>query len=134
MQPPPGEPSLGDSFLIVTEGEVTEKLYFESVRATLQLNPVTVHVVHPHYTDAEGLVRAAMDMYELDRDGKRLARAASGNRAVKIFDHVWVLFDTDVSARQNQLPTLTWHRVRVRQICGEWRASYPVLEVIKRGL
>jgi len=103
MQPPPGEPSLGDSFLIVTEGEVTEKLYFESVRATLQLNPVTVHVVHPHYTDAEGLVRAAMDMYELDRDGKRLARAASGNRAVKIFDHVWVLFDTDVSARQNQL-------------------------------
>src|SRR5216684_1582272 len=45
-QPPPGEPALGDSFLIVTEGEVTEKLYFESVRAALQLNPVTVRVVH----------------------------------------------------------------------------------------
>jgi hypothetical protein len=102
-QPPPGEPSLGDSFLIVTEGEVTEKLYFESVRADLKLNPVTVHVVHPHCTDAEGLVRAAMEMFELDRDGRRLARAASGNRDVKVFDHVWMLFDTDISARQNQL-------------------------------
>ena len=34
-QPPPGEPSLGDSFLIVTEGAVTEKLYFESLRSAL---------------------------------------------------------------------------------------------------
>ena len=103
IQPPPGEPALGDSFLIVTEGEVTEKLYFESVRARLQLNPVTVHVVHPHCTDAEGLVRAAMSMYELDNDGNRLAREASGNRDVKIFDHVWVLFDTDICAQQHQL-------------------------------
>ena len=103
MQPPPGEPALGDSFLIVTEGEVTERLYFESVRAALQLNPVTVQVVHPNCTDAEGLVRAAMSMYERDKDGNRLAREATGNRAVKVFDHVWVLFDTDVPDRQGQL-------------------------------
>jgi len=102
-QPPPGEPSLGDSFLIVTEGEVTEKMYFESVRAALKLNHVTVRVVHPQCTDAEGLVRAAMSMYESDNDGKRHARAARGNRDVKIFDHVWVLFDTDICARQGQL-------------------------------
>jgi hypothetical protein len=101
--PPPGEPSLGDSFLIVTEGEVTEKLYFESVRATLQLNPVTVRVVHPNCTDAEGLVYAAMSMYERDNDGNRMAREATGNRDVEVFDHVWVLFDTDVPDRQGQL-------------------------------
>jgi hypothetical protein len=94
---------LGDSFLIVTEGEVTEKLYFESVRAGLQLNPVTVHVVHPRCTDAAGLVRATMSMYELDKDGHRLAREATGNRDVRIFDHVWVLFDTDISTKQHQL-------------------------------
>jgi hypothetical protein len=94
---------MGDSFLIVTEGEVTEKLYFESVRTALQLTPVTVRVVHPNCTDAEGLVRAAMLMYERDREGNRLARGAAGNRDVKVFDHVWVLFDTDVPRRQRQL-------------------------------
>lgn len=102
MQPPPGAPSLGDSFLIVTEGEVTERLYFESVRATLQLNPVTVRVVHPGCTDAEGLVRAAMSMYVIDMHGNRRALDCSGNRDVEIFDHVWVLFDTDVCSRQHQ--------------------------------
>ncbi len=99
----PGEPSLGESFLIVTEGEVTEKLYFESVRSALQLTPVTVRVVHPSCTDAVGLVRAAMSMYERDKDGNRLAKTAGGNRDVKVFDHVWVLFDTDVPERQGQL-------------------------------
>ncbi len=47
QQPPPGEPKAGDSFLIVTEGEVTERMYFESLRDRLQVNPVTVRVVHP---------------------------------------------------------------------------------------
>jgi len=103
QEPPPGEPAMGDSFLIVTEGEVTEKLYFESVRAALQLNPVTVKVVHPKYTDAEGLVRAAMDFYERDKRGIRVATAPVGNRDVTVYDHVWVLFDTDVPARQRQL-------------------------------
>lgn len=103
QESPPGQPELGDSFLIVTEGEVTEKLYFESVRATLQLNPVTVQVMHPDCTDAEGLVRAAMALYEKDGHGKRVAKQRGANRSVKIYDHVWVLFDTDVPNRQGQL-------------------------------
>jgi hypothetical protein len=94
---------LGESFLIVTEGEVTEKLYFESVRAALQLTPVTVKVVHPNCTDAEGLVREAMSMYEKDNHGNRVAKAAVSHRDVKVFDHVWVLFDTDVPEREGQL-------------------------------
>lgn len=103
QRPLPGQPELGDSFLIVTEGEVTEKQYFESIRAALQLNPVTVQVVHPNCTDAEGLVRAAMALYEKDKDGHRLAKNGGGNRDVRVYDHVWVLFDTDVPARQRQL-------------------------------
>jgi hypothetical protein len=103
VQQVPGEPGLGDSFLIVTEGDVTEKMYFESVRAALQLNPVAVRVVHPNCTDAEGLVRAAMALYRRNHDGARIACGAAGNRDVKVFDHVWVLFDTDVPERQGQL-------------------------------
>lgn len=99
----PGEPQLGDSFLIVTEGEVTEKQYFESLRSTLQLSPVTVQVVHPRCTDAEGLIRSAMSLYEKDKRGRRMVKEASGNRDVERFDHVWVLFDTDVPFRQGQL-------------------------------
>lgn len=58
VEPPPGQPGIGDSFLIVTEGEVTERLYFESLRNLLKITPVTVRVIHPSCTDVEGLVRA----------------------------------------------------------------------------
>lgn len=102
VEPLPGDPELGDSFLIVTEGEVTEKLYFESVREMLQLSPVTLSVVHPDCTDAVGLVQAAIDMYEW-RGQTRASRNTFGNRQVKTFDHVWVLFDTDVPEVQAQL-------------------------------
>jgi hypothetical protein len=78
-------------------------LYFESLRKVLQLTPMTVRVIHPGCTDAEGLVRAAMAMYETDRDGNRQALGNLGNREVQFYDHVWVLFDTDVPERQGQL-------------------------------
>ena len=101
QEPPPGEPGLGDSFLIITEGEVTERMYFESVREASQVNPVTVQVVHPGCTDAEGLVRAAIQ--ERDAAVVRDNRYEASNRDVARYDHVWVLFDTDVAARQRQL-------------------------------
>jgi len=100
-EPPPGEPGIGDSFLIVTEGEVTERLYFESLRDLLEVNPATVRVIHPSCTDAEGLVRAAM--VERDAITGRRSRWEAGNAEVARYDHVWVLFDTDVPARQGQL-------------------------------
>ena len=92
---------LGDSFLIITEGEVTERMYFEATRETLQVNAVTVRVVHPACTDAEGLVRAAIQERDAALQGR--SRLAAGNRTVSRYDHVWVLFDTDVPARQAQL-------------------------------
>ena len=96
----PGEPRLGDAFLIVTEGEITERLYFESLRAALELSAVTVRVVHPACTDANGLVRAAM----AERDAAASRRQGEGgNWDLGDYDHVWVVFDTDVAARQGQL-------------------------------
>ncbi len=100
-EPAPGNPGLGDSFLIVVEGEVTEKMYFDSIRRMLQVNPVTVRVIHPSCTDAEGLVRAAIQ--ERDNRNENRARGISGYREVSVYDHVWVLFDTDVPSRQSQL-------------------------------
>jgi hypothetical protein len=100
-EPPPGEPRIGDSFLIVTEGQVTERLYFESLRETLEANPVTVRVLHPSCTDAEGLVRAAIQ--ERDALVECRSQREVGNTEVGGYDHVWVLFDTDVAARQSQL-------------------------------
>ena len=97
----PGRPALGDSFLIVTEGEVTEKMYFEALREKLELGAATVHVLHPGCTDAESLVQAAVRLR--DEPPLRRSRGELGNREVEKFDHVWVVFDTDVPQRQGQL-------------------------------
>jgi len=59
---------------------------------------MTVQVVHPDCTHAEGLVRAAVEL----RDAFAQSRVRS-NREVSKYDHVWVLFDTDVPARDGQL-------------------------------
>ncbi|MEI6396124.1 MAG: hypothetical protein WCT12_34090, partial [Verrucomicrobiota bacterium] len=76
VEPLPGEPELGDSFLIITEGEVTERMYFEALREALLVNPVTVRIVHPSCTDAEGLVRAAVE--ERDAPVGRRDRCQAG--------------------------------------------------------
>jgi hypothetical protein len=76
-------------------------MYFESVRQALQIQPVTVHVVHPACTDAVGLVRAAIR--ERDAAPDRRNRCLAGNREVSQYDHVWVLFDTDLAALHRQL-------------------------------
>ena len=98
IEPPPGEPGLSDSFLIVTEGEVTERLYFESLRAALQIVPVTVRIIHPSCTVAVGLVRAAIQERDWLAEARENDSLPSPN--VSAYDHVWVLFDTDVPARQ----------------------------------
>lgn len=90
-----------ESFLIVIEGEVTERLYFEKIRADLRLKPALI--VHPGFTDPLGLVTAATSMYERDGQGRRVAKGHRSNSDIPSYDHVWVLFDTDVANRQGQL-------------------------------
>jgi hypothetical protein len=97
----PGTPELGDTFLIVTEGEVTEREYFESLRCLLQFDPVTVKVVHPNCTDAMGLIKAAINERSQPREKRR--RGEAGNRDVSNYDHTWVVFDTDVPERLGTL-------------------------------
>lgn len=98
LQPPPGDPSIGDSFLLVTEGEVTEPAYFKNLRQLLKIGPLTIF--HPPCTHALGLVEAAIS----ERDNRAKA-AASGRRCPEFedYDHIWVLFDTDTAATEHQL-------------------------------
>ena len=97
----PGCPGLGDTFLIITEGEVAEREYFESLRCVLQFDPVTVRVIHPSCTDANGLIRAAIE--ERGKPATRRLRGEAGNRDVSTYDHTWVVFDTDVPERLGTL-------------------------------
>ncbi len=96
-----GLADLGDTFLIVTEGQVTERLYCEQVREKLSLSAAHVRVVQPGFTDAAGLIRAAIHF----RD-ETIGRAPHqrSNSAVSRYDHVWVVFDADVPERLGTLP------------------------------
>jgi len=88
----------GDAFLIVTEGEVTEPVYFEFIRRDLQLSAVKIRVEpgkasHPRHVIAS----AAAEVKEHARLAKR-GRLA--NTDPKIYEQVWAVIDTDVATRQ----------------------------------
>jgi RloB-like protein len=100
-EPSPGRPGLGDSFLVVTEGEVSEKGYFKNLRTLLQIEPVRMEVRHPDCTDPLGLVRAAREMFDVEADGNKRSLIAKSHRDPEFFDHVWVVFDTDSKRSPN---------------------------------
>ena len=100
MAPVPGLADLGDTFLIVTEGQVTERLYCERLRAKLNLSATHVRVVHPACTDAIGLIREAIRLRE---EPRQRAPDQRSNSEVSSYDHVWVIFDADVSGRLGNL-------------------------------
>lgn len=88
----------GDSILIVTEGTVTEQVYFKLVRNDLKLATVTV-AIHPgDHSDARHVVETA------GKKVKDLARRARkgllGMGEAGKYDHVYAVVDTDVAIRQ----------------------------------
>lgn len=88
---------LGDTFLIVTEGIVTEPVYFEFLLADLQLYAVQVVVVPGDASDPRHVVNSAAKRV---KDHAR--RARKGTLAVdepQKYDHVWAVIDTDVAVR-----------------------------------
>jgi hypothetical protein len=87
----------GDTFLIVTEGTVTEPVYLELLLNELQLYAVSVVVMPGYASDPRHVIRTA------DREVRDLAeRRKRGTLAVTEphkFDHVWAVIDTDVAIR-----------------------------------
>jgi len=96
--------SLGDHFLIVTEGEVTEPVYFEQLLDEMELTRAHVKVIPGDKSDPKRVIRTARRMV------RELAVRAS-NDQLKLgeppaFEHVWAVIDTDKAVQEG-----TWDKV-----------------------
>lgn len=96
----------GDAFLIVTEGKVTEPVYFELLRESLELSTVRVKIQPGNTTDAFKVIDFASDTAELFRN--RGAKRTAINE-VKRYDHVWAVIDTDVPVRNGDWEKIVQH-------------------------
>ncbi len=81
------------AILIVTEGEVSEKLYFQGLKRALKLPEklLDCHVVPGGTGDVKKLSDIAEDC--------KKARAKDKSPLAKNFDEIWVIFDTDTLSR-----------------------------------
>jgi hypothetical protein len=95
----------GDAFLIVTEGKVTEPVYFDLLLRDLQLSVVRIKVQPGFASDPRHVIRTA------EREAKEQMRKAKkgilGINEPAKFDHVWAVVDTDVAVRNG-----FWNEVR----------------------
>ncbi len=90
----------GDAFLIVTEGKVTERVYFEQLRASLQLAPVRIR--SGRTSDPRDVIKtAAAEVLEL---GRRKRKNRNSLSEVSSYDHVWAVVDTDAAVRDGIWP------------------------------
>ncbi len=88
----------GDSILIVTEGTVTEPIYFNLVRKDLKLSTVTV-AIHPgEHSDPRHVVRTAEK--KVENLARRARKGRLGMSEPAKYDHVWAVVDTDMALRQ----------------------------------
>lgn len=89
----------GDAFLIVTEGTVTEPVYFDLLVRDLHLPVVRIKIQPGDGTDPKRVVLTA------EREAKEQQRKARkgllGISEPAKFDHVWAVVDTDVAVRNH---------------------------------
>lgn len=86
----------GDSFLIVTEGTVTEPVYFKELRKQLRARGAEIEVLPGKKSDSFKVIDHAVKLSET-----RAERAKQG-RAVA-YDHVWAVIDADVAITKKNL-------------------------------
>ena len=87
----------GDAFLIVTEGEVTEPVYFDLLRKDLDLPAVRIRIEPGKYSDPRHVIETAAE--EVKEQARRKKKKLLGNAEPEKFDHVWAVIDTDVAVR-----------------------------------
>jgi hypothetical protein len=87
----------GDTFLIVTEGTVTEPIYFKTLVQDLKLGSVSVKVIPGRASDPRHVIETAA---QVAKDQFRKAKSGNlSNHDPQKFDHVWAVIDTDVASR-----------------------------------
>lgn len=89
--------AVGDTFLLMVEGRVTERLYLEGICRCLALGSVHVRVVSPGHRDPVGLIEEAI--FERDGPKRRRAEGRASIREPEAYDHVWAVFDIDTSTQ-----------------------------------
>jgi hypothetical protein len=87
----------GDTFLVVTEGIVTEPVYFETLLERRELARVWVTVTPGDHSDPRRVIQTAKDLAQRQRD--RAKRKQLAIDEPEEFDHVWAVIDTDVAVR-----------------------------------
>jgi hypothetical protein len=87
----------GDTFLVVTEGVVTEPVYFEFLLSDLQLYAVCVVVIPGRASDPRHVIETAADKVKDHQQRRRKGLLAVTEP--QGFDHVWAVIDTDVAVR-----------------------------------
>ena len=89
----------GDAFLIVTEGTVTEPVYFDLLCRDLQLSVVRVKVQPGDASDPRRVIHTAE--LEAKEQVRKARKGVLGFHEPAKFDHVWAVVDTDVAVRMN---------------------------------
>lgn len=87
----------GDAFLIVTEGVVTEPVYFEQLFTTLPLSSARVRVRPGNASDPRHVIKTAAR--EAKEQVRRAKKGCLGIDEPPKFDQVWAVIDTDVAVR-----------------------------------
>jgi hypothetical protein len=89
----------GDAFLIVTEGTVTEPVYFDLLVRDLHLPLVRIEIQPGDGTDPKRVVLTAEREAKNQQHNAR--KGVLGIREPAKFDHVWAVVDTDVAVRNH---------------------------------
>ncbi len=93
----PAFASPGDALLIVTEGTVTEPVYFSALKGQLKLSAASVRITSGDTSDPRHVIETAARLAE---EQKRLhARGALPADEPAHYDQVWAVIDTDVAKR-----------------------------------
>jgi hypothetical protein len=88
----------GDAFLIVTEGQVTEPVYFHFLLADLKLHTVRVKVMPGRASDPRHVIETAAN--EVKEHLRKYKKELLAITEPAKFEHVWAVIDTDVAVRR----------------------------------
>jgi hypothetical protein len=103
----------GDTFLVVTEGTVTEPVYFDLLLGDLQLTAVHVLVVPGDHSHPRHVIETARR--EADDQSRKAKKGLLGANEPATFDHVWAVVDTDVATRENVWNEI-WQLAKARKV------------------
>ncbi len=102
----------GDSFLIVTEGTVTEPLYFQCLRDEMKLSVVEIHVQPGDGSHPLKVIDTAVRLAK-ERKADMSKHRENQSFSKTSFDHVWAVIDTDVATRNG-----IWDQVKAAAAAG----------------